>query len=133
MLHWPEEGVRRDGAGAQWSQPGSNLLLDFHGDPRDAGLVVFSDGNHHMALEQALQAFRDAHPTVGGIFYATTPPAPLLTLLRTGRLRVGNFILSAKPHLFLGPPHILDPLVADGFMPEHRPFMKNRGSVLLVR
>ncbi len=133
MLNWPGEGVRPDGAAAHWQETGSNVLLDFHGDPGAAGLAVYSDGNHHMALEQTLQAFRDGHPGAGPVFYATTPPGPILELLRTGSLRIGNFVLSAKPHLFLGPPRVLDDLVADGFMPRHRPFMKNRGSVLLVR
>lgn len=133
MLNWPDEGVRFEGTAAKWSQPESNLILDFHGDPRQADLVVFSDGNHHMALEQALQLFKDTHPEVGDIFYATTPPGPILELLRKGRLKIGNFILSAIPHLFLSPPYVLDGLVADGHMPAHRPFMKNRGNVLLVR
>jgi hypothetical protein len=70
---------------------------------------------------------------VGEIFYATTPPGPILTLLRNGRIQIGNFILSVRPHLFISPPHVLDTLVKEGHMPTHRPFMKNRGSVLLVR
>jgi hypothetical protein len=133
MLNWPEEGAAANGAVEQWSSPGSNRMLDFHGDPQASNLVVFSDGNHHMALEPSLRAFRDRFPEVEEIFYATTPPRPILELLRKGRIKIGNFILSAKPHLFLAPPHVLDGLVADGHMTSHRPFMKNRGSVLLVR
>lgn len=132
-LEWPDEGVREDGMTKGWSQPGSNLLLDFHGDPCSAGLVVFSDGNHHMALEETLQLFRERHPSVGEIFYATTPPAPIVKLLREGRLRIGNFVLAVNAHLFLSPPHVLDRLAADGLVAEQRPFVKNRGSVLLVR
>lgn len=132
-LQWPAEGVREDCCADPWSQPGSNLLLDFHGDPRNAGLVVFSDGNHHMALAESLQAFSTRYPAVGGVFYITTPPAPIVTLLKTGRLKIGNFVLSAIPHLFLSPPHVLDGLVEAGHMTAHRPFVKNRGSALLVR
>jgi hypothetical protein len=133
MLNWPEEGATADGSIEQWSSPGSNLMLDFHGDPQVSDLVVFSDGNHHMALEASLQLFKNTFPAVGEIFYATTPPRPILDLLRKGRLKTGNFILSVKPHLFLAPPHVLECLVAEGHMTSHRPFMKNRGSVLLVR
>lgn len=95
MLNWPEEGIRCGATPATWSLAGSNLVLDFHGDPLAAGLCIFSDGNHHMALEESLQRFRDAYPAVGGIFYATTPPDPILILLRHGRLKIGNFVLSA--------------------------------------
>lgn len=133
MLNWPDEGVPCQCTLNTWSQPASNQILDFHGDPLAANLVVFSDGNHHMALEPSLQLFRDVYPRVGDIFYATTPPGPILALLRSGRLKIGNFILSVTPHVFLGPPHVLDNLVEDGRMATHRPFVKNRGSVLLVR
>jgi hypothetical protein len=133
MLNWSDEGVRSDGTVSKWSQTGSNVILDFHGDPRAADLVVYSDGNHHMALEQTLQLFKDTFPEIADVFYATTPPMPILELVRKGRLKIGNFVLSATPHLFLSPPHVLDSLVADGHMAAHRPFMKNRGNVLLVR
>lgn len=116
-----------------WEQAGSNLLLDFHGDPASAALVVFSDGNHHMALKEALAIFRQTVPEPMGIFYATTPPGPILTLLKDNKLQLGNFILSAFPHLFIGPPGVLDRLVADGHMRHHRPFVRNQGNVLLVR
>ena len=132
MLTWPDEGIFSQGTLETWSQPESNLVLDFHGDPLNADLVVFSDGNHHMALEPSLQAFKERHPQVGEIFYATTPPGPILNLLQNGRLRIGNFILSVAPHVFLSPPHVLDKLVSQGHMADHRPFVRNRGSVLLV-
>ena len=32
-MDWPEETVRCDKAPAQWSHAGSNIILDFHGDP----------------------------------------------------------------------------------------------------
>jgi hypothetical protein len=82
MQTWPDEGIFSQGTLETWSQPESNLVLDFHGDPLNADLVVFSDGNHHMALEPSLQAFKEIHPQVGEIFYATTPPGPILNLLQ---------------------------------------------------
>ena len=133
MLTWPDEGTLRHGTVETWSQPASNLILDFHGDPLAADLVVFSDGNHHMALESSLQLFKDQHPQLREIFYATTPPGPIVILLRDGRLKIGNFILSVAPHVFLSPPHVLDKLIKEGRMTEHRPFVRNRGSALLVR
>jgi hypothetical protein len=133
MLAWPDESTPYQGTIKPWSQPASNQILDFHGDPSAADLVVFSDGNHHMALEPSLRLFREIHPQIGEIFYTTTPPGPILDLLRDGRLKIGNFILSVAPHVFLSPPHVLDNLVKEGRMADHRPFVRNRGSVLLVR
>lgn len=48
MLEWPPEIVCGGETTEAWQQPGSNRVLDCHGDPGKAGLVVFSDGNHHM-------------------------------------------------------------------------------------
>ncbi len=132
-LDWPAEQARPADAEPRWSQPRSNISLDFHGDPRRARLVVFSDGNHHMALEECLQRFLAAHPQVEDVFYATTPPAVLLRWLEAGCLHLGNLCLSLKPHLFISPPKILDRVVASGRAPGHAPFMRSRGNVLLVR
>jgi hypothetical protein len=85
-----------------------------------------------MALEPSLNALKKNYPQIGDIFYATTPPGPILNLLRDGRLKIGNLILSVVPHVFLSPPHVLDSLVNEGHMTEHRPFVRNRGSALLV-
>jgi hypothetical protein len=132
MLDWPEEGILSGDDTPEWGHAGSNLLLDFHGDPLAARLVVFSDGNHNMALLEALRSFQGQNPGVGHIFYATTPPGPLVRLLRRGRLRIGSLILSIRPHVFIGPPNVLNGLVEEGYMQRHMPFMRNRGNVLLV-
>lgn len=134
MLVWPEETIV-DGRGdiPKWCHAGSNLCLDFHGDPLRAKLVVFSDGNHHMALMETLQCFYKNNPEAKQVFYATTPPGPVLKLLKHGSLQIGNFVLSAKPHVFISPPSVLDNLVNQGYMQQHIPFMQNRGNVLLIK
>jgi hypothetical protein len=132
MLNWPEERAAEGDGTPSWYQPGSNLCLDFHGDPAAAALVVYSDGNHHMALCECLAAFARRHPEVGEPFYATTPPGVLLALLEAGRLRLGNLVIAARPHVFISPPDILDRVVAKGAMAGHVPFMRSRGNVLLV-
>lgn len=118
---------------SQWQHAGSNLLLDFHGDPTTAELVIFSDGNHHMALKEAIRAFGSISSGTKGVFYATTPPGPIVSLLKKRRLQLGNFVLSASPHLFIGPPHILDNLLEEGHISGHQPFVRNQGNVLLVK
>lgn len=132
-LIWPEENAGRKSDFFQWSHPGSNLCLDFHGDPIKAQFVVFSDGNHHMALRECLDFFSKKYGELSDIFYATTPPAPILNMLKKGGLQLGNLLINIQPHVFISPPDILDGLVDQGVMPGHTPFVRNRGNVLLVK
>ncbi len=133
MLNWPDETIFSPGDIPKWCHAGSNMCLDFHGDPVAAKLVVFSDGNHNMALQETLRLFQRDNPEVERIFYVTTPPGAVLTLLKRGSLQIGNFILSVIPHVFISPPSVLDQAVMAGYMREHTPFMRNRGNVLLVK
>ena len=132
-LQWPEEHAGRDNEFVRWSHPGSNLCLDFHGDPVKAQLVVFSDGNHHMALRECLDSFSRQHDDLSHIFFATTPPGPIVSILKQGGLQLGNLTISVRPDVFISPPQILDGLVEYGAMSAHLPFAENRGNVLLVR
>lgn len=133
-LPWPREiGHDPGDEGRVFQEPGSNRILDFHGDPIRAGLCVFSDGNHHMALEATVRQFIADNPQVGDVFYTTTPPAPLLDAVGGRPLLVGNLVLSITPHVFIGPGDVLERLVAAGHMASHRPFMQSRGNVILVR
>lgn len=133
-LNWPDETARPAAQDApRFVQAGSNICLDFHGDPARAKLAVFSDGNHHMALQETLQAFVRANPEVDDVFYCTTPPGAALQFLRAGCIDLGNLRISVSPHVFISPPSILDQLVAEGRMHSHRPFAHSRGIVLLVR
>lgn len=134
QLSWPYEGATPpDNDIARFAQPASNICLDFHGDPRAAQLVVFSDGNHHMALAEALSLFRSKYPAVNDIFYATTPPRAIVETLESGAILLGNFRLSVTPHVFISPAPVLERLHKDGYVRNHRPFVTSRGSVMLVR
>lgn len=130
-LSWPAESA------APSSYPGialagSNICLDFHGDPLRAELVLFSDGNHHMALEEALRDFLRRNPAAGDVFYTTTPPRLAIEAVQAGGLRIGNLSLSLRPNLAISPPAVLDRLVELGALRGHRPFVRGRGSALLV-
>jgi hypothetical protein len=132
MLDWPQEGPEACAPAQVWRHSGSNICLDFHGDPIRAELVLLSDGNHHMALHEALDSFSRSHPGLGSLFYATTPPGPLLQLLRDGKLCLGNLVLSPRPHVFISPPDIMDKLVQEGLVHRVVPLARNQGNVLLV-
>lgn len=132
-LNWPDEQATLPEQALPRYGPAANLQLDFHGDPASARLVVFSDGNHHMALEEALRAFARAHPAAGEIFYMTTPPGILTEMIRAGGVVLGNLRVRAAPHLVISPPAVLDALVKAGRMRSHRAFARSRGMVLLVR
>ena len=131
-LNWLSETVLDEDKIEEWHQPRSNRVLDFHGDPMKANLVLFSDGNHHMALLQSLKAFHHELPQVDEIFYATTPPYPIVKLLKAGAIRLGNLTLSVRPHVFISPPHVLEGLKIEGYLKQHQFLAQNRGSVLLI-
>ena len=95
-LVWPPGRPRATAPGSGWSQARSNLCLDFHGDPANA-LVVFSDGNHHMALAECVEAFVRRSPGLHEVFYTTTPPSVYLAMLRTGELSLGNLNAAGAP------------------------------------
>lgn len=125
--HYPNDSVR------SFVAPGSNWVLDFHGDPCTAGLAVYADGNHHMALEAAVRAFVMENPAVGDVFYTTIPPAALIDALKGDGLALGNLRINRKPDVFIGPDNILQNLAAEGLVSRHLPFAASRGNVLLVR
>lgn len=132
-LDWPLESAQIDLTPKQrWFHAGSNLCLDFHGDPLRAKLVVYSDGNHHMALQQSMQQFLKLHPDANDIFYATTPPGVLVNALQNNGLVLGNLTISAKPHIFIGPEDILNKLVEQKYCERYSKFIKSQGNVLLV-
>lgn len=133
FLDWPLEAACQNPVEQRWTQAGSNICLDFHGDPIRAELVVYSDGNHHMALEACLQCFRQQHPDVIDIFYATTPPSVIVNLQTNGQLILGNLTISRLPHIFISPVDVMNRLQADNCVTTHKVFMQSRGNVLLVK
>lgn len=134
QLNWPIEGSQADYSNSnQWNQAGSNICLDFHGDPLAAKLVVFSDGNHHMALQACCKAFLKSNPSVNDIFYATTPPKVILDSVLRGGVLLGNVHLNVLPHVFISPENILDKLVEKKQITSHKAFACSSGNVLLVK
>ena len=132
-LPWPQERAGSATVAALFSHAGSNLCLDFHGDPSRAGVTVLSDGNHHMALEEALAGFVEQNPEAGEVFYTTTPPRVMVEMAQWGAVQLGNLQLAIRPDLFIGPPAVLQGLVDEQLMHSHAPFARSMGTVFLVK
>lgn len=84
--------------------PPVDQVLDLHGDPAQAQLVIFMAGNQYMVVPALLGAFRKAHPEIRSIFYETLPPGIVIKQVRSGALRVGNLLISAQPDVLLTGP-----------------------------
>ena len=132
-LIWPPERPRAAVPGSEWSQARSNLCLDFHGDPASAQLVVFSDGNHYMALAECVEVFVRRSTGLHEVFYTTTPPSVYLAWMRTGELNPGNLTLRVRPHVMIGPRDVVERLHAEGETGALVGFARSRGNAYLVR
>lgn len=103
-LSWPTElSSTIDASVFQWTDNNANIVLDFHGNPNKAVLTVFSDGNHHMALAESLQAFSKQYLQDKSIFYLTLPPAVLAQIIKHPAIMLGNMELNLKPDVIIGP------------------------------
>jgi len=132
-LPWPQESSSESSDAFNWHHPSTNYCLDFHGNPTNAKLTVFSDGNHHMALEACCQKFLSLHPEVNDIFYATTPPGVLVNAIQSGALQLGNLNITAKPDIFISPENIMSQLKQQAYIDEYTPLAESLGNVMLVR
>ena len=132
-LDWPAETPSTSGRANLWSQAGSNICLDFHGDPITAGLVIFSDGNHHMALQETVQVFLQRHPELGDIFYTTTPPRVVIQSMEQQGIWLGNLKLSCQPDVFIGPDSVMHQLHNSSWISQHHAFARSQGNVLLIK
>jgi len=107
QLEWPvEQNAELSEKYPGWHDHGANRVMDFHGSPFNADVVLFSDGNHHMALMDAVQAFETQYSCT--VFYLTLPPALLLRFAQSGGVSIGNLCLPIQPNVFIGPDFYLD-------------------------
>lgn len=111
--------------------PPVDKVLDLHGDPLRADLVVFLNGNQWMVMEDLLVAFRQEHPEVKNIFYETLPPGILLQQIRCGTLRMGELIISVPPDVYTAGREEMESLLKDGFIKEYVPYAKNNLAIMV--
>lgn len=103
------------GAGPyEFTVPPVDQVLDLHGNPANAQLVIFMAGNQYMVVPALLSAFRKSHPQIRSVFYETLPPGIVARVLAAGGLRMGNLVITAKPDVFLAGKRRIRALQAQG-------------------
>lgn len=131
-LNWPRENaVNPTTECSRWFHPESNYCLDFHGDPAISNLRVFSDGNHHMALEETLESFRSEY-NLSSVFYCTTPPKVYLDWMKSESIELGNLRLSVDPDIVIGPDDIMENLLVENRVCRNQVFAQSCGNSFLV-
>jgi hypothetical protein len=147
-LVWPLAAV--PWAGAHSFAGHANTVLDIVGRiGAPANLVIFTEGNHLMALlgEDILGAFpawAKAQPhyadvELGNVIVLTLPQPIVVQTLRAGAISLGNLTLDVSrrsgfyPDIVMAGPAPLRELRKQGVLePQARYFSKNRGPALLV-
>lgn len=76
-------------------------VMDLHGDPVHADLVIFAGGNEWFALPEIVGAFKKAHPEARHVFYETLPPGILARQMESGALQVGDLTVRVAPDVFI--------------------------------
>ena len=132
MLNWRLDDEAADRSKTCWMHPSSNIVLDIHGDPSNAQLTVFSDGNHHMALRECMESLRQSVSGLDSIAYLTLPPPLLRRLLDHPTLLLGNLRLTLKADMIISPLPVLAELCQLRRCREPIPFAGYKGCALLV-
>lgn len=118
-------------APVDFTVPPVDQVLDLHGDPAAAQLVIFMAGNQYMIMPPLLRAFREAHPQVRDVFYETLPPGIVIRQVRAGSLRMGNLLVAVKPDVLLTGPRGMRTLHALGKVSAWHAYASNMLAILV--
>jgi len=118
---------------AQFSAPGADEVMDLHGDPQGAGLVIFAAGNQWFVMPQLLAAFQRAYPDVGPIFYETLPPGVLSAQIASGALQVGELTLHVRGDVVMTVPAKMAQLQSASLAGAQTPYARNVIAILVGR
>lgn len=103
-------------APVQFAAPGVDAVMDLHGDPNDADLVVFAGGNEWFALPAVIAAFQRLHPEVRSVFYETLPPGILAEQMHAGALQMDELTIRVQPDVFMSGKKRMEAEVRDGMV-----------------
>jgi ABC-type molybdate transport system substrate-binding protein len=96
--------------------PDIDNVPDLHGNPVDAGLVLFIGGNQFFVLPQLVAAFEQQYPELKGhIFYETLPPGILRhQIAANNTITLGNLTLQVKPDVYGAGARVLHEMEKEG-------------------
>lgn len=109
----------------EFTVPPVDQVLDLHGDPADAHLVIFMAGNQYMVMPKLLAAFRRLYPQIGGVFYETLPPGVDAAQVEAGSLRMGNLIVGVRPDVFMSGSRRMNKMREKGYVAAPVPYASN--------
>jgi ABC-type molybdate transport system substrate-binding protein len=115
----------------EFTVPPMDQVLDLHGNPNDAQLVIFAAGNQFMVMPLLLHAFEARHPQITRIYYETLPPGIVVDQVYGGDLRIGNLLLSAKPDVLLAGPAGMRRLQNAGYVHSWTPYASNQLAIMV--
>jgi molybdate transport system substrate-binding protein len=118
---------------AQFSAPGADDVMDLHGDPGTADLVIFAAGNQWFVMPELMAAFKHAYPDVHNVFYETLPPGVLSSQIAGGGLQVGELKLSVHGDAVMTVPPQLTTLQSQGLVGASEAFARNELAILVRR
>lgn len=111
--------------------PPVDQVLDLHGDPQGAQLIIFAAGNQFMVMPELLNAFRRHHPEISRIYYETLPPGIVVDQVRGSALRIGNLLLDARADVLLAGPRGMQELRAGGYIGSWVPYASNELAIMV--
>ncbi len=111
--------------------PPMDDVVDLHGDPCAADLVLFMNGNQFMAMDDVVAAFYAENPEVAQVFFETIPPGKLVEQTLNGRLQIGNLVLSVRPDVVAAGPRALRRLVEQDLLEDPQEYTSNDLAILV--
>jgi molybdate transport system substrate-binding protein len=114
-----------------FSAPGADEIMDLHGDPGRADLVIFAAGNQWFVMPELLAAFEKAYPDVRNIYYETLPPGILSSQIAGGGLQVGELKLSVHGDVVMTVPALMSSLQAKGLAKTSATYARNDLAILV--
>jgi molybdate transport system substrate-binding protein len=116
---------------AQFSVPSADVVMDLHGDPGNAGLVVFAAGNQWFVMPELMAAFKRSYPDVHNVFYETLPPGVLSNQIEAGGLQIGELQLGVHGDVLMTVPAQMSMLQAKGLAGASEDFARNELAILV--
>ena len=122
--------------GLDFTVPEIDNLPDFHGDPANAKLSLFVDGNYSFVMAPLVRAFEAQHTEFKGrIYWETIPPGLLVKQIQAGgTITVGNMTWTAKADAYFAGLNMVKNLIKDGLLQEPAvPYVTNTLTIMLPK